>query len=329
MQQQQQQQQQQHVQQEQQQPNAHQQQQQQPVDMEVVKPDDTPSSAPPYPCHTDVVWMCEACAVEHCLTSKQALAPFRKAHGFKVHAVPKDGDCFYSSVCMALASVGVAVTVAQMREWVAASMTQDHLRFYQVHAEANPSASWLDFVRDTASGRLRGSPEAAEAGRTRAQRAEAQEQSGAAAAAAAAAKGESGGRTRRSGGEARGAAVQTVEQLREYIRREGSACGAGECMWADDAAFAVVAQRLRLGILFVDMERARCAWPYRQLATCEGDPARYVVLKREGPAGHFVYIGAASGAAAFALRDLPNAVRALWREHLPPPPPPLSPPPEA
>jgi hypothetical protein len=48
---------------------------------------------------------------------------------------------------MALASLGEEVTVLQMRQWVASSMTQEHLEFYRVQAEANPHAAWLNFAR--------------------------------------------------------------------------------------------------------------------------------------------------------------------------------------
>ncbi|CAM9245228.1 unnamed protein product, partial [Discosporangium mesarthrocarpum] len=84
--------------------------------------------------------------------------------------------------------------------------------------------------------------------------------------------------------------VTTVEELRRFFQREGSVVGHKRCMWADDFAHLVVAERLQLAILFVDMERAKDSWPYRVLATCEGEPDRYVLLKREGPVGHFVLI---------------------------------------
>jgi hypothetical protein len=38
----------------------------------------------PYPGHEHVRWHCKSCGVQHCLTSRKALAPFNKKHGFKV-----------------------------------------------------------------------------------------------------------------------------------------------------------------------------------------------------------------------------------------------------
>lgn len=47
--------------------------------------------------------------------------------------------------------------------------------------------------------------------------------------------------------------VENVEELRRFMRLEGSEVGHGRCMWADTFAFHVVARRLKLTILFVDM----------------------------------------------------------------------------
>lgn len=47
--------------------------------------------------------------------------------------------------------------------------------------------------------------------------------------------------------------VQTVEDLRRFVRLEGSVVGHGNCMWADTFAHHVVSRRLKITILFVDM----------------------------------------------------------------------------
>lgn len=47
--------------------------------------------------------------------------------------------------------------------------------------------------------------------------------------------------------------VQTVEDLRRFVRLEGSVVGHGSCMWADTFAHHVVSRRLKITILFVDM----------------------------------------------------------------------------
>lgn len=47
--------------------------------------------------------------------------------------------------------------------------------------------------------------------------------------------------------------VSSVEELREFVRLEGSIVGHGRCLWADTFAFHVISRRLGITILFVDM----------------------------------------------------------------------------
>lgn len=47
--------------------------------------------------------------------------------------------------------------------------------------------------------------------------------------------------------------VQTLEELRRFVRLEGSVVGHRRCMWADTFAHHVVSRRLGLTILFIDM----------------------------------------------------------------------------
>lgn len=48
-------------------------------------------------------WRCDACGGQwHWLTSKAALAPFDRKHGFRFLTVPDDGDCFYSCISRAI-----------------------------------------------------------------------------------------------------------------------------------------------------------------------------------------------------------------------------------
>ena len=47
--------------------------------------------------------------------------------------------------------------------------------------------------------------------------------------------------------------VTTLDELRRFVRLEGSVVGHGRCMWADTFAHHVVSRRLGLTILFVDM----------------------------------------------------------------------------
>ena len=47
------------------------------------------------------------------------------------------------------------------------------------------------------------------------------------------------------------------------------------------------------------------------LATADA-PRRCVILKREGPVGHFVYLAKTDGSACFPMSDLPDVVRRLF-----------------
>lgn len=47
--------------------------------------------------------------------------------------------------------------------------------------------------------------------------------------------------------------VRTLDELRSFMRLEGSVVGHGRCMWADTFAHHVVSRRLGVTILFVDM----------------------------------------------------------------------------
>eukprot|EP00614_Pseudopedinella_elastica_P000156 CAMPEP_0172601810 /NCGR_PEP_ID=MMETSP1068-20121228/21987_1 /TAXON_ID=35684 /ORGANISM="Pseudopedinella elastica, Strain CCMP716" /LENGTH=352 /DNA_ID=CAMNT_0013402947 /DNA_START=59 /DNA_END=1114 /DNA_ORIENTATION=- len=171
-----------------------------------------------------VVWSCGGCRGVHGVADQPlaALAPFRKRCGWLTNPVDKDGDCFYSSVCRAVATrpgaalaaahatleawtdappakaakadggrgdgglpgprsqggggadggaaggaepalspgwnsclgppprmgpPGSELTVLHLRGCVAAAASEEQLRFYQIVAESNPDADWLDFVR--------------------------------------------------------------------------------------------------------------------------------------------------------------------------------------
>ena len=110
--------------------------------------------------------------------------------------------------------------------------------------------------------------------------------------------------------------VQDLSQLREYVRREGSRFGDDSCLWADPFAFLVIARRLRLSLLLIDMERDKGATPFRILAEAE-HPTRCLVLKRQGGAGHFTLLAeASSGTALWPHGGVPNVIRACWPECL-------------
>lgn len=83
-----------------------------------------------------------------------------------MHRVPNDGDCFFSSIKVAVdvESVGCSksgkaggaageLTVAEMRNWVAEETGQEQLEFYTLQARADPEERWwvLCFLFDTSS----------------------------------------------------------------------------------------------------------------------------------------------------------------------------------
>ncbi|GMI32615.1 hypothetical protein TeGR_g3092, partial [Tetraparma gracilis] len=118
--------------------------------------------------------------------------------------------------------------------------------------------------------------------------------------------------------------VTSLASLRSYALRLGSEHGSDEVLWADSFAFEVLAEELRLAVLFVDMEREGGSSPYRLLSSSkEQAPLRYLVLLRES-VGHFNLLtwsppGAAAGPAgqigAFTFgegRGEPEVVRVLW-----------------
>lgn len=72
-----------------------------------------------------------------------------------------------------------------------------------------------------------------------------------------------------------------------------------------------MARRLDLCILFIDMERSAGSLPYRVLA-CADSPSRAIVLKRQGPIGHFVPLARTDGRACFSKSDLPDVLTKLF-----------------
>jgi len=203
---------------------------------------------------------CDKCNMTHEYDGRTALAPFIRLHGLKLIQIPKDGDCFYHCIAMALRGEPFHehVEVSEMRRWVSAALTEDQLTFYRLLAQTRPDADWLEFARN--------------------------------------------GRN----------SVKNLEELKEYALREGNQEGSQACLWADSFAHSIIAEKLDLSLLFVDMERMRGAWPYRLLAE-SGHPKRYIIMKREGPIGHFVLISTVEGQACFPANELPQIFRKLWK----------------
>ena len=103
--------------------------------------------------------------------------------------------------------------------------------------------------------------------------------------------------------------LSSLEKTRAYLRREGTVYD-GACVWADEFAFVVVGELLKLNVLVVDMERERTASPYRYLHRSSG--GGYVVLKRQRL--HFQPLVDLETRRAYwrAPKELPAVVRALW-----------------
>jgi len=208
------------------------------------------------------------------------------------------------------------LTVEKLREAVARRVTQEQLEFYRMEAAASPKASHLDFVRP---------PKAPIAKKRKLS------DDGPAEVPVA----------------PPGPLVDSLTALRSYVRREGRLAGQENCLWADSFAQMVVADELKLTILLVEMERERGCFPYRFLhryrekgsepppdpskkrsssrlsgSAIEGEslnlgvnkntPERFIILKRQGPVGHFMYVERDDGQACFLREELPEIVKRLW-----------------
>ena len=243
-----------------------------------------------------LVWYCEECASVHALTSSVACAPFSRKHGLRMVDVEADGDCFYSCIVQCMMTLPPNqlskkersdLQVSTLRDWVAAKITNTQLDFYKMLALASPKDPFLNFIRPAASEEAPNQP-----------------------------------------------IVKTLEALKLYVKQEGQVCGHSNCLWADNFAHMVVADKLRLTLLLIDMERGKGCLPYRYLhlfnakdrpfpdsrvsprsssASMERQPERFIVLKRQGPVGHFQYLQRVSDdRACFTNEELPEVIRTLW-----------------
>lgn len=125
------------------------------------------------------------------------------------------------------------LTVPSLRALVASRLTQHQLDFYNLLEAANPEETWLNFLRDKPP---------PPASRTRQP------------------KPTPASLLNRP-------PVTSLASLRSYALRLGSEHGWDEVLWADSFAFEVLAEELRLAVLFVDMEREGGSSPYRLLSS--------------------------------------------------------------
>jgi len=115
--------------------------------------------------------------------------------------------------------------------------------------------------------------------------------------------------------------ITDLDSLREYIQREGMTYSGSGCMWADEHAFKVVAEKLQLALVFVDMDRDGEEWPYRVLAVPPGGRYNHVVVLKREKQSHFrplgeVLPGGGSRCCCFEADELPEVIRALWADKL-------------
>ena len=115
--------------------------------------------------------------------------------------------------------------------------------------------------------------------------------------------------------------ITDLDSLREYIRREGKTYTGKGCMWADEHAFKVVAEKLQLALVFVDMDRDGEEWPYRVLAVPPGGRYNHVVVLKREKESHFRPLGevlpdGGSRCCCFEVGKLPEVIQALWGDEL-------------
>ena len=94
---------------------------------------------------------------------------------------------------------------------------------------------------------------------------------------------------------------------------EGAFVGHKKCFWGDEHAFKVISHEFDVGLLIIDMQRKRGAWPYRTVSDGKADPTRYILLKREA-VGHFQYVTrtGANESGVFLAADLPDVIKKLF-----------------
>lgn len=106
--------------------------------------------------------------------------------------------------------------------------------------------------------------------------------------------------------------LSSLESLQAFVALEGS-MNDSDCLWADAFAIKVIAEKLNLAILLVDMARDIDCHPFRWLARPRQiHNARFVVLKRERQQ-HFVPLQyVVDQNMCWGFDDLPPLLIALW-----------------
>jgi len=111
--------------------------------------------------------------------------------------------------------------------------------------------------------------------------------------------------------------VQDLDDLKKLFLRLGAEYGPDECLWADEFAVQLIANLTNLAMVFIDIERGQGLSPYRLLACSESEPSHLIVLKREGPIGHYSFISKLNGESCFRIdHSLPCVIPTLWKQHI-------------
>jgi len=106
--------------------------------------------------------------------------------------------------------------------------------------------------------------------------------------------------------------IKTIEDFRTWVCMEGAFVEPEKCFWADEHAFKVISHEFDVGLLLIDMQRKKGAWPYRIVDDGKTNPTRYVVLKREA-VGHFQYVTRVNGSGVFLAEDMPDVLQKLFK----------------
>ena len=121
-------------------------------------------------------------------------------------------------------------------------------------------------------------------------------------------------------------APKTLAELREYARKRGGECGAGQCLWADDFAISTIACLANITVLIIDEQApasgSRSGRKRQRGGDDDGRPDSRFVMVGEPSAARVVMLHRSrrqhfspirfDGGGACAPSALPAATRALW-----------------
>ena len=86
----------------------------------------------PFAMDTSPEWYCDKCEEYHFIKNRRALLPFARSCGYKWLKTDNNGDCFYSSISLAMDR---SVSVFDLRLMVSESFNVDQLEFYLLQSQ--------------------------------------------------------------------------------------------------------------------------------------------------------------------------------------------------